>query len=96
MPKGYIIGHGTVHDAEAYQLYASGNPEHFAKFGGKFIVRGGQTENPEADFHVRHVIVEFPSYEAAKAAYFDPEYQKKIPIRHANSDGVVILVEGTA
>jgi uncharacterized protein (DUF1330 family) len=39
-------------------------------------------------------VVEFPSYEAAKTAYSDPEYQKVAEIRRANAESVIILVEG--
>lgn len=94
MPKGYIIGHVTISDPEAYQPYAARNNEIFPKHGGKFLVRGGPSEILEGDTHSRHVIVEFPSYEAALAAYNDPEYQENMKIRQANSIGTIVVVEG--
>ncbi|WP_050930108.1 DUF1330 domain-containing protein [Aestuariivita boseongensis] len=95
MPKGYIIGHVTISDPEAYQPYAQSNNEIFPKHQGKFLVRGGQSQIMEGDCHTRHVIIEFPSYEAALAAYNDPEYQENMKIRQANSTGTIIVVEGT-
>ena len=95
MPKGYIIGHVTISDADAYQPYAQRNNEIFPKHQGKFLVRGGTSQVLEGDCHTRHVIIEFPSYEAALAAYNDPEYQENMKIRQANSDGTIIVVEGT-
>ena len=40
MKKGYWIGRVDVENAEAYQQYVTNGPA-FAKFGGRFIVRGG-------------------------------------------------------
>ena len=94
MPKGYIIGHITVTNPEAYQEYVTRDTPILLGLGGKFIVRGGQSETPEGESLDRHVVIEFPSYEAAKAAYNDPEYQEVAEIRRRNADSVIILVEG--
>ncbi len=94
MPKGYIIGHITVTNPEAYQEYVTRDTPILLALGGKFIVRGGQSETPEGESLDRHVVIEFPSYEAAKAAYNDPEYQEVAEIRRRNADSVIILVEG--
>ena len=49
----------------------------------------GQTQD-------RHVVIEFPSYEAALAAYNDPDYQEVAKIRHRTADSTIIVVEGVA
>lgn len=94
MPKGYIIGHVTLSDTEAYKPYAARNNEIFPKYGGTFLVRGGKAEILEGEGHPRHVIVEFPSYEDALACYNDPDYQENMKIRQANSVGTILVVEG--
>ena len=94
MPKGYIIGHVTIHDVEAYKPYGAANDEIFPQFGGKFLARGGNAEVLEGTLHPRHVIVEFPSYADALACYNSPAYQENMKIRQANADGVVMVVEG--
>lgn len=94
MPKGYIIGHVTISDTEAYKPYAARNNEIFPKYGGTFLVRGGKAEILEGEGHPRHVIVEFPSYEDALACYNDPDYQENMKIRQANSVGTILVVEG--
>lgn len=94
MPKGYIIGHVTITDPEAYKAYASRNNEIFPKYGGKFLVRGGASTSPEGDLFERHVIIEFPDYASAQAAYVSPEYQQNMKIRQANSTGALVVVEG--
>ncbi len=94
MAKGYFIAHVTVRDPEAYKEYVEKDTPILLALGGKFIVRGGQAEVPEGETLDRHVIIEFPSYEAAVAAYNDPEYQKVADIRRRTADSVIVLVEG--
>lgn len=94
MPKGYIIGLGTVRNPEAYKPYARANDEIFPKFGGRFLVRGGQSQVLEGETHARQVVIEFPSYEDALAAYNSPEYQENLKIRQAHAETILIVVEG--
>lgn len=94
MAKGYLIGHITVNDPEAYREYVEKDTPILEALGGRFIVRGGSSEIVEGETKLRHVIIEFPSYEAAQTAYNDPEYQKVSEIRRRTAYSVVILVEG--
>ena len=94
MPKGYIIGHITVKDPEAYREYVERDTPILHRLGGEFIVRGGQAQVVEGTVQERHVVIEFPSYEAALAAYNDPEYQEVAQIRHRTADSVIMVVEG--
>ncbi|SNR34268.1 DUF1330 domain-containing protein [Puniceibacterium sediminis] len=94
MPKGYIIGHVTVHDPEAYKEYVRLDTPLFESFGGRFLVRGGDSETPEGATQERHVVIEFPDFEAAKRAYNDPAYQIVAEIRRKTADSTIILVEG--
>jgi len=95
MPKGYIICHITVNDPEAYKEYVEKDTPILVGLGAKFIVRGGQSKVPEGETEDRHVVMEFPSYEAAMTAYNDPEYQEVAKIRHRNATSTIIVVEGT-
>lgn len=95
MPKGYIIAHVTVNDPEAYKEYVEKDTPILHARGGKFIVRGGRSETVEGETLQRHVVVEFPSYEAAMAAYNDPEYQAVAEIRRRTAESVFVVVEGT-
>jgi uncharacterized protein (DUF1330 family) len=94
MPKGYIIGHITVRDPEPYKDYIRLDTPIIEGYGGRFIVRGGASETPEGETFARHVVIEFPDFEAAKACYHSPEYQKVADIRRASAEAVIVLVEG--
>lgn len=94
MPKGYIIGHITVNDPEAYKEYVEKDTPILLSHGAKPIVRGGKAEVMEGETHQRHVVLEFESYEAAMAAYNDPEYQQVAEIRRRTADSVILVVEG--
>jgi len=94
MPKGYIIGHVTVTDPDGYPEYIRRDTPVLQAMGANFIVRGGQSETVEGEAHNRTVVIEFESYEQARKAYFDPEYQEIAEIRRACADSTIILVEG--
>ena len=96
MAKGYWIGHVDVHDLDSYKNYVAANGPVFAKYGGRFLARGGQFENPEGSARSRHVILEFDSYERAKQCYYSDEYQEVMAIRAAEgvSDADFVIVEG--
>lgn len=94
MPKGYIIGHITVRNPDAYQEYIRRDTPILEALGGRFIVRGGPSHVAEGETLERHVVIEFPSYAAAEAAYNNEEYQTVAQIRRDNADSVILLVEG--
>lgn len=92
MAKGYWIGRVDVHNDEGYKPYAAANPAIFKKFGGRYVVRGGQHTAVEGQSRSRNVVIEFPDYESALACYRSPEYQANIKVRepHATADIVII------
>ena len=94
MAKGYWIAHVTVTDDERYEDYKKANAEPFAKYGARFLVRGGQFESMEGTARERHVIIEFDSYEQALACYNSPEYAAAAKLRKRYSEGEVIIIEG--
>ena len=65
------------------------------QFGGRYVVRGGELEVLEGQWHPqRLVIVEFPSMEVAKAFYRSPEYLVARQARDGFSNFQMLLVEG--
>ena len=95
MPKGYIIGHITVTDPQGYPEYVQRDTPILQSHGAQFVVRGRRQEVLEGSAGQRTVVVEFDSFEAARKAYDDPEYQEVAEIRRRCAESTIILVEGT-
>jgi uncharacterized protein (DUF1330 family) len=94
MAKGYWIGRVDVNNEQGYQPYAAANPDIFKKFGGRYVVRGGQYQAIEGNARSRNVVIEFPDYATAVACYNSPEYQANMKIRQANAVTDMIIIEG--
>ncbi|MEK9642051.1 MAG: DUF1330 domain-containing protein [Paracoccaceae bacterium] len=94
MPKAYWVAHVDVNDPAAYENYKAANAVAFAKYGAKFIVRGGKQEIREGQSRARTVVLEFQDYDTAMACYNSPEYQKALAIRKDISTGDLVIVEG--
>ena len=91
----YIIVEVEVLDPQEYQTYARQTLPTIEKYGGKFIVRAGQTETLEGDWQPKRLVVlEFPSVEQARAWYTSPEYTAIIGIRHRTATSRMILAQG--
>ncbi|MGF6564674.1 DUF1330 domain-containing protein [Kosakonia cowanii] len=96
MNKGYLIGHVTVKDPDAYAEYARAAGEAMQAFAPKIIAWSGQYENLEGEAHQRHVIFEFASFDEAKRFYESPEYQAAKTLRAGAATGTFVLVEGSS
>jgi uncharacterized protein (DUF1330 family) len=94
MPKGYWVAHATVDDPAAYEAYRAANAEAFAKFGARFVIRGGPQEVMEGAQRPRTVVIEFADVETARACYMSPEYQRAKALRDPVSTADVVIVAG--
>jgi len=94
MAKGYWIGRVDVTDAEAYKRYVAANAKAFAKYGARFLVRGGTFEAVEGKARARNVVIEFPSYDAAIECYRSPEYAEALAIRLDAGIADILVIEG--
>ncbi|MFT7060286.1 MAG: hypothetical protein ACJASV_002803 [Pseudorhodobacter sp.] len=94
MKKGYWIAHVDVTDPAAYEAYRAANALPFAKYGARFLVRGGPQDQVEGQSRARTVVLEFPSLEAAQACYASPEYQAAKALRDPASTADTVIVEG--
>ncbi len=92
----YVIADIEVSDPAKYEGYKALSPGAIAAAGGKFIVRGGETEVLEGDWRPSRVIVaEFPDFVAAKAFYDSTLYLKARKAREgATAKFNLIVVQG--
>jgi uncharacterized protein (DUF1330 family) len=94
MAKGYWIAQISVKDASRYPDYVALAQPAYQRFGAKFLVRGGAHQVVEGEARPRHVVIEFPSYQAAQDCYNSPEYTAARAVRQAIADGDIVVVEG--
>jgi uncharacterized protein (DUF1330 family) len=95
--KAYVIAAETVHDEAVFAEYRKHVVATIEAFGGKFVARGGKLTLLEGDWpHLRTVIIEFPSREAAEGWYNSPEYQKIIGFRLKSTSGNLVILDGAA
>ena len=94
MSKGYWIFQTTVTDPETYKQYVARDGAAFAKYGARFLVRGGQFVVAEGTSRQRHVVIEFESYATAQACFHSPEYQEASAFRRAGAVTDLVIVEG--
>ena len=93
--KGYVIAHVNITDPERYKDYIAANAEPIRKYGGRFLVRNGPHEVARGGFAGRrHVVIEFDSYDKAKAFFYSPEYEAAGKIRDEASTADIIIIEG--
>ncbi len=91
----YLVANIDVLDPEEYKNYVAKVPPTIAKFGGKYLVRGGKAIHLEgAEVPHRLVILEFADLDTAKRWYDSPEYQEILPLRLRASRSHTMLVEG--
>ncbi len=96
MAKGYWIAHVDVSDPQGYAEYIAANAAAFAKYGARFLVRGGRSEAPEGKLRARHVVIEFNDYDTAIACYRSPEYAAAMEKRKGRSVMDCTIIEGYA
>ena len=91
----YVITRINVTDPVQYEEYKKLSPAAAAAYGGKFIVRGGESvtlEGPEEDR--RLVVLEFPDTDAAKGFYDSELYRHARAVRDGAAEFQMVVVEG--
>ncbi|MFT5696135.1 MAG: hypothetical protein ACI9QQ_002115 [Myxococcota bacterium] len=83
----FVIANFTIHDADTYRKYEKGFFPILKKHGGEFFTYDDNNSNLEGDNppEGRVVLFKFPSEEAARAWYNDPDYQALSENRRAGT-----------
>jgi len=91
----YLISQIEVHDPVGYEQYRKLVPPSLAKYGGKFIARGGRIDVLEGDWSPKRVVIcEFESIERAREWYESEEYRPAMEIRQKTATAKIIVVDG--
>jgi uncharacterized protein (DUF1330 family) len=94
--KGYLIAHIDVADLQRYALYADVDEDAFTRYGGRFIVRGGEQHPLVGNLKTRTIVVEFESLQVAMDCYNSLENQSAKSIRLAFATADAVIVEGSS
>ena len=91
----YIIVQINITNKEPYKEYLKQVTPIAKKYGGEYIIRGGNYEKMLGNWdYERTVVIKFPSYKVAKDWYNSKEYAPVKKIREDNSNGNLIIIEG--
>ena len=95
--KAYLVAHIEVHDPDGFAEYRDQVSPLVARFGGRYLIRGGTAHPVEGEWRIpRLVVIEFDNLDAARTFYHSPEYQEILPLRLKSSHGTAAFVEGVA
>lgn len=95
MTKGYWFGRIDVINAGPYGEYARLAKAAVGKFGGRYMIRGGQHVGVEGTWSSRHVLIEFDTYQQALDCYHSKEYQEAKTLREGAADISLLILEGS-
>ncbi|MDP6895525.1 MAG: DUF1330 domain-containing protein [Rhodospirillales bacterium] len=91
----YVIVQVTVSDEEAYAQYREQVPATIAKYGGEYLVRGGDMEILEGEWPApRCVVLKFKDMGSAKAWHGSEDYKGPMALRHKAAHTNAVLVDG--
>ncbi|MBM3649214.1 MAG: DUF1330 domain-containing protein [Alphaproteobacteria bacterium] len=91
----YLIAEVETTDEALMAEYRKHTPGLVAKFGGRFIVRGGKTRTVEGGWTPpRMVMIEFPDFATAERFYDSAEYKPVLDMRLRAGKSKVVIVDG--
>lgn len=92
---GYIVVQVEVTNPEKFAIYRDMVPPTLEKFGGRYLVRGGEWDLLEGEWNPqRVVIIEFDSKEQAIAWWNSEEYAPAKKLRNESANSKMIAVDG--
>ena len=91
----YVIVNVRVTDSARYEEYRGKVPATIARYGGRYLARGGAVEALEGDWQPeRLVVLEFESMERFREWYDSPEYAPLKQLRQEAAATQLVVVEG--
>lgn len=91
----YAILDLEVFDNEKLQEYKNIAAEIIKRFGGKIIVRGGESNVVEGNWNPKRVIlIEFSTYEIANDWWNSDEYKYATELRKKGANTNAVIIKG--
>lgn len=95
MAKAYwVVTYRSIKDPDKLAAYAKLAGPAIQAAGGKFVVRGMPAKTLEGGLNQRTVVSEWPSLEAAVAAYESPAYKEALRALGNGAERDIRIVEG--
>lgn len=95
MSKGYwVTTYRKINDPSKLAAYGQLAAPAVTAAGGKFVVRGVADEIREQGLKERTVVIEFPSYEEAVAAYDSDAYKEALAVLGDAAERDLRIVRG--
>ena len=91
--SGFAIFNIDIKRPKEYKEYVEKVKPIAERYGGEYIVRGGESTIVEGSWaYPRTVVIKFPSYEKALEWYNSEEYKpiKQIRLDNAETNGIII------
>ena len=93
--SAYMIANVAINNTEKIKQYLEKTPEVVRKYGGRFLVRGGEFWIAEGNWiPKRLVILEFESFQKAKDFCHSKEYQPLKALRQESANTDMVFVDG--
>jgi uncharacterized protein (DUF1330 family) len=93
----YFIAEIQVLDPSLYARYVERVPDIVKKYGGRYLVRGGQATSFSGDWNPqRLILIEFADRGQLERCFSSPEYREIAPFRERSTVTRAIIVEGPA
>ena len=91
----YSISSITVKDWDTYREYMKHVPAIIEKYGGRYLVRGGEIISDDTSWQPQRVVIlEFPDLAQMKAFRDSDEYKPVAELRHKAADTEGFVVAG--
>ena len=91
----HFIAEIDITDPGVFEEYRRLVAPTVAKYGGKYVVRGGASEKVEGDWAPKRLVVlEFESLERLKSWYESEDYRPVKAMRHKSAVTNAVMVDG--
>jgi len=91
----YVIAQIEVTDPEQFETYRRQVPSTLQPYGGRYIIRGGQSETLEGAWQPKRIVVlEFPDRTQANAWWASQEYAPVKVLRQQSARTELIVIDG--